>query len=71
MCVCCRLVEKFSVHAQLARAEALESLTDQFLSHRLHSNYAKVSTVYIHCISPAWQSLGVLVAQLVEHQPRN
>ena len=39
MFVVFRLAEKFRVHSQEARAEALDSLTTSFLSSRLHGSY--------------------------------
>jgi hypothetical protein len=40
------LVEKFRVHSQEARAEALDSLTTSFLSSRLHGSYEQSEIHY-------------------------
>ena len=42
-----RLVEKFRVHSQEERAEALDSLTTSFLSSRLHGSYEQAINFFI------------------------
>lgn len=41
-----RLCEKFRVHSQPEKAEALEQLTEQFLSSRLERNYPRSDAHY-------------------------
>ena len=45
--IACRLQDKFVVHAQPEKAEALERLSKEFLSCNLERNYPKVHTVII------------------------
>ena len=57
-----------SMHNQLEQKLSSLSLTNS--SHTV-CTAAMQRYLYIHCISPAWQSLAILVAQLVEYRPRN
>ena len=56
-----RLVEKFRVHSQEARAEALDSLTTSFLSSRLHGSYEQAKSLILLPPLPPSLSFCVLI----------
>ena len=56
-----RLVEKFRVLSQEARAEALDSLTTSFLSSRLHGSYEQAKNHVLLPPLPPSLSFCVLI----------